>query len=102
MGMIGRRCEKSVGHLRPMVGSRDREIVLALEVMEKGAFGDIARRTKIVHRGCRVALGADHIERGVENFASRRLFLLACQHLGLHFTFYLHQLASWSASASCG
>jgi hypothetical protein len=55
-----------------MVGSRDGQIVLALEVMEEGALGHVAGRTKIVHSCCRVAFGADHHERGVENFVLRR------------------------------
>src|SRR5689334_6966420 len=82
--MIWRRCEESVGHLRPVIGGRDRQIVLALEMMKEGALGDVAGRTKIVYGRCRVALGSDHHERGVENLVSRRLLLLACRHVRLH------------------
>ena len=53
--------------ISPPIGGRgQREIVLAFEVMEEAALGDARRVANVVNRRGGVALGADRIERGVE------------------------------------
>ena len=63
MRMIGRGCKESARRLRPIIRRRDREIVLAFEVMEEGALGDARSAAKIVHRRAGVTLRPDNLDR---------------------------------------
>jgi hypothetical protein len=57
---------------------RQRQIVLAFEVMEKAALGDARLTANIVdRRGC-VAFGADRIQRRVQEFGLRFMVRLGC------------------------
>ena len=77
MLVIGRGLEKRAGHLRPIIGGRDAERFLALEVMEERALGDARLGAEIIDGRCGVTLGADERKRSVEQFLPRgpcRLF----------------------------
>jgi hypothetical protein len=63
---IGRGTEKPLSHLGKMCGCGDRQIFLAIEVMEEGALGQAGCRADVVHRGPRIALRADHLHRRIQ------------------------------------
>jgi len=63
---IGRRAEKLVRHLCEVRRRGDRQILLALEMMKEGPLGEASLAADIVHRGGRIAFGADNLHGGVE------------------------------------
>ena len=64
--LVRRRRKHRVSHGREMRRCGKRQVFLALEVMEEAAFGEFGGLTNVFDARCRVALGADDVERGVE------------------------------------
>src|SRR5437763_1376731 len=62
---------RGAGEARPVRGGGDGQIVLALEVMEEAALGDARLAADVVDRAPRIALRADHVQRGVEELSLR-------------------------------
>jgi hypothetical protein len=58
---IGNGGEQALRQQRKMPGCRYRQLFLALEVMEECPLGHARGLAEVIHRGCRVALGADDI-----------------------------------------
>ena len=63
---IRRGGEEALGHFVPERRGRQREIVLAFEVVEEAALGDARGVADVVDRGRRIAALADHMQRRVE------------------------------------
>src|SRR3546814_13408933 len=53
---------------RPVVCGRDRQLLLALEVVEEAALGHPRRAADVLEARRRVALRTDNRERGIEEF----------------------------------
>ncbi len=68
--LIGSGCEEAAGDAVPVVGGGERELFLALEVMEEAAFGEAGGLADVLDACCRVAFGADDVEGGVEQLLS--------------------------------
>jgi hypothetical protein len=64
--VIGRRGEEGRDLLRPELGRGDAERLLAREMVEEGALGDIRGAAEIVDAGGGEALGADDVSRRFE------------------------------------
>jgi hypothetical protein len=80
---IRRVAKKPLGHLRKMRRRGHGEIFLALEVMKERTLRETGRAADIVHRARRVALGADHLHRRVQQAGARVRLGLAgdCFHI---------------------
>src|SRR5262245_3949744 len=78
--VIGRSRKKLSSHIGPMLYVGDAEVLLGLEVVEEGALGDIARRAQVIHRRRRIALGANDLQRHVENLRFGRGFMGSLRH----------------------
>src|SRR5690242_2917183 len=63
--------EHALRHLGEVLGRGDRELVLAVEVVEKASLGESGGIADLVDRGRLVALGADHMQGGVEKLPLR-------------------------------
>ena len=70
-GAIGRCCEYAVGHRRKMPGGRDRQFILAFEMVEETAFGDARSVANVVDCGGRITFGADNHQCCIEKFHLR-------------------------------
>ena len=67
LGLVVRRVgEEPAGRDRPVVGGRDREVVLRREVVEERALRHPRRRAQVVHGRGVETLGPDHGDGGVE------------------------------------
>ena len=65
-GVIWGGLEETLGHFGEVVGRSEGEFVFGLEVVKKAALGEFGGGTDVVNRGCRVALGSNHVKCGVE------------------------------------
>src|SRR5665213_1511998 len=86
--MVGRGCKKSLGQLAPVGGGRKCEVVLALEVMEEAALGQTCGMADVIHRGRRIALGADHIERCAQQPGFGFVLCVLCHGGRFHTVWY--------------
>jgi hypothetical protein len=84
MAMIGRGREQRAGRLGPIVGRRDGNRFLALEVMKEGPLRHARFGAKLIDRRRDVALGADHGQSGLQQLAS------CCRHAGAGWRFGVH------------
>src|SRR5882724_2572599 len=64
---VRRAGEDAVSPRGEVPGRGDRELLLAVEMVEEAALGEPGELAHIVDRRCPVTLGADHPQRGVEN-----------------------------------
>ena len=64
--LIRRAGEQAAGHLGPITCGLNRQLFLALEVVEEAALAHARRVADVVHRGGGVALGAKHLQGGVQ------------------------------------
>ena len=81
--MIRSRRKKAVSHYSPILGGREREVFLALEVMEEAALGEPGRFANIFDSCSGVAFGADHVESRVQKLRFRVMDcigLMLCIH----------------------
>src|ERR1035441_7306791 len=60
--MVGRRCKETLGHRSPVGNGGERQVVLALEMMEEAAFGHSGFMTDVVDRGEGIPFRSEDME----------------------------------------
>jgi hypothetical protein len=77
---VGRRGEGGLGGRGEVLGGGERELFLACEMMEEAALGQPGGRADVVDGRGGVALGADHMQRRVQQPGLRRVLTTCLGH----------------------
>jgi hypothetical protein len=67
IGRSGKQCPR---HLGPVIRRGYAKLILALEMVEEGPFGDARRGAELLDRSGRIAFGADDRQSGVDQLGS--------------------------------
>src|SRR5271163_4258410 len=67
--------------LNPIVGRGQRQLVLAVEVVEEASFGQTSRLADVLNPRGRISLNADHLDRSLQEFGFRFVSRFGYRHL---------------------